>query len=138
MNKLGVFIMNKTLLIAILLTLGSSVVLAEQGGYVGPSSNTTSQQGGFTGPKSTGAVTVVQAKQMRDDSKVVLRGTIVKQLGHEKYLFKDNTGEITIEIDDDDWHGLTIGPNDQVEIFGEVDKDWNSVEIDVDSVRKVS
>lgn len=116
--------MKKTLLIAALLTVGCTGVLAQQGGY--------------TGPKSTSVMTVAQAKQMRDDSKVTLRGTIVKQLGDEKYLFKDSTGEITIEIDDDDWNGLAVGANDQIEIYGEVDKDWNSVEIDVDSIRKVN
>lgn len=130
--------MKKTLLIAALLTVGCTGVLAQQGGYTGPTTTATKHGGGYTGPKSTGVMTVAQAKQMRDDSKVTLRGTIVKQLGDEKYLFKDSTGEITIEIDDDDWNGLAVGANDQIEIYGEVDKDWNSVEIDVDSVRKVN
>lgn len=123
---------------ASLLAIGCSAALAQQGGYTGPSTTKATVQGGFTGPKTNGAMTVAQAKQMRDDAKVTLRGVIVKQLGDEKYLFKDSTGEITIEIDDDDWNGITVGANDQIEIYGEIDKDWNSVQIDVDSVRKVN
>ncbi|MFD1261041.1 YgiW/YdeI family stress tolerance OB fold protein [Entomomonas asaccharolytica] len=130
--------MKKALVIATaLLTLGSTAAFAQQGGFTGPSSSTT-EKGGYSGPRATTSVTTVeQAKQMRDDSKVTLRGNIVKHLGKEKYTFKDNTGEITVEIDDDDWRGVTVGPNDLVEIYGEVDKDWNSVEIDVDTIRKV-
>ena len=75
---------------------------------------------------------------MKDDAKAVLRGNIVKQVGHEKYLFKDATGEIVIEIDDDDWGGVTVGPQDTVELIGEVDKDFNKVEFDVDIVKKVN
>lgn len=129
--------MKKTLAIAtVLLTLGSTAALAQQGGFTGSAGS--NQKGGYTGPKATGTITtVVQAKEMRDDSKVTLQGTIIKQLGKEKYLFKDKTGEIIIEIDDDDWRGVTAGPNDLVEIYGEVDKDWNSVEIDVDTIRKL-
>lgn len=128
--------MKKTLIIATtLLALGSTAALAQQGGYTGPSA-TAAQKGGFAGPKVTGAMTVDQAKQMRDDTKVTLRGNVIKHLGDDKYLFKDSSGEITVEIDDEDWRGITVGPNDLVEIYGEVDKDWNSVEIDVDVVRK--
>ena len=36
------------------------------------------------------------------------------------------------------WNGVTVTPKDTVEIQGEVDKDWNSVEIDVKQIRKVN
>lgn len=129
--------MKKALIISALLALGTTTAIAQQGGFTGPSTTTAEQGGGFTGPKA-GVTTVAQTKQMRDDSKVTLRGNIVQHLGKDKYLFKDATGQVTIEIDNEDWRGVTVGPNDLVEIYGEVDKDWNSVEIDVDVVRKVS
>ena len=75
---------------------------------------------------------------MKDDTKAVLRGNIVRQVKHEKYLFKDSTGEIVVEIDDDDWGGVTVGPNDTVELIGEIDKDFNKIEFDVDIVKKVN
>lgn len=71
---------------------------------------------------------------MRDDMHVVLRGNIVQHLGKKKYLFKDETGTITVEIHKDKWRGQTVTPETAVELRGEVDKDWNSVEIDVDEI----
>ncbi len=52
-------------------------------------------------------------------------------------IFQDATGTIHVEIDHDEWGGNAVSPTDLVEIKGEVDKDWNSVEIDVKSVAKV-
>jgi len=93
--------------------------------------------GGFSGPDGTPKVTVAEALKMRDDSKVTLTGKIVKKLGPEKYEFSDGSGSITIEIDDDDWRGLTVGPEDTVVIHGEVDRDFQGREIDVDSIKKL-
>ena len=91
---------------------------------------------GYTGP-GLDAVTVAEAKNLRDDSPVVLRGKIERFLGDEKYLFTDSTGTITIEIDNRLWAGLSINQNDTVEISGEVDKDFHGVEIEVNSIKKM-
>ncbi|MEK5789482.1 NirD/YgiW/YdeI family stress tolerance protein, partial [Acinetobacter johnsonii] len=45
-------------------------------------------------------VTVKQALTMKDDSKVQIKGHVVKSVGDEKYQFRDNTGSINVEIDD--------------------------------------
>ena len=103
--------------------------------YSGPSAATPATKGGYTGP-GPGVSTVAEALNMRDDAHVTLRGTIVRHIGGEKYLFQDKSGSITVEIDDEDWNGLTVSATDMVEIRGEVDKDWNSVEVDVDTIRK--
>lgn len=58
--------------------------------------------------------------------------------GDEEYMFKDSTGKIVIEIDDEDWGGLTVGPKDTVEISGEIDRDLKKVKLDVFKIRKVS
>lgn len=95
--------------------------------------------GGFTGPGSEVAiVSVQQAKGMNDDAMVILQGNIQKKVGDELYLFSDGNDTIMVEIDDEDWNGLSIGPNDVVEISGEVDKGWTSIEIDVDQIKKVN
>lgn len=95
-------------------------------------------QAGFTGPSEQAGVSVEEAKKMPDDSHVVLRGKIEKSLGDEKYVFKDKTGSIQIEIDDDDWNGLEVSPEDLVEISGEVDTHMmKPTDIDVDSIRLV-
>lgn len=95
------------------------------------------QGGGFTGPGG-GTATVESAKSMRDDAWVTLRGNIVERLSDDVYTFKDASGTINVDIDHKRWNGVTVGPQDLVEIQGEVDKDWNSVEIDVKQVTKVS
>lgn len=91
-------------------------------------------QGGFKGP-TPGVASVAQVKTLRDDAWVVLEGNIIRQVGHELYEFKDATGTIYVDIDDKRWRGQSLSPTDKVRIEGEVDKDWNSVEIDVKTVR---
>ena len=94
-------------------------------------------QGGFTGP--SGAVTTVaNAKSLRDDTWVTLRGKIVERISDDLYKFQDASGVINVDIDHKRWNGVTVGPQDTVEIQGEVDKDWNSVEIDVKQIRKIA
>jgi uncharacterized protein (TIGR00156 family) len=93
--------------------------------------------GGFEGPSASqlAATTVQEALDLNDEAKVVLQGNIVNSLGDEKYTFKDATGEIVVEIDDEDWHGVKVTPEKTVEIIGEVDKDANEpTKIDVDAV----
>lgn len=93
----------------------------------------------FTGPKNGTdmTVTVEQAKSMNDEAYVTLTGNIVQKVGKEKYLFKDATGSVEVEIDDKDWKGVQVSPQDIVVIQGEVDKGWSSLEIEVDTITKV-
>ena len=126
---------------AIVALVSMPVLAAEQGGFTGPSSTTqvssTAQAGGFTGP--SGAVTTVaNAKSLRDDTWVTLRGKITERVSDDLYKFQDATGVINVDIDHKRWNGVTVGPQDTVEIQGEVDKDWNSVDIDVKQIRKIA
>ena len=127
--------MKKSILTTALTLLGVmlcfSLAVAQTGGFSGDKNT-----GGFVGPSGI-VSTVEQAKTMRDDSKVTLRGNIVQHLGGEKYLFADKSGNVTVEIEHDEWGGQTVAPADKVEIQGEVDKDWNSVEIDVKRIMKI-
>lgn len=92
---------------------------------------------GFIDPTMT-VITVAQAKKMKDDTSVILRGNIEKRIKGDDYLFRDSSGSIKIDIDDDKWNGLTVGPNDTVEIVGEVDKGWTKTEIDVKHIAKMT
>ena len=82
-------------------------------------------KGGFTGPKdgTDVSVSVADAKNMKDEAYVTLKG---------------KSGSIDIEIDDKDWRGLVVGPDDVVIIEGEVDKGWTKLEIEVDNIRKAN
>ncbi|MBJ8443357.1 NirD/YgiW/YdeI family stress tolerance protein [Acinetobacter bereziniae] len=97
------------------------------------SANTAVNQSALT-PSLT---TVKNALILKDDTKVQLRGNVVKAIGDEKYQFRDNTGTITVDIDDELWQGKPIAPNTTVTLIGEVDIDYKPtkrVEIDVDAV----
>jgi uncharacterized protein (TIGR00156 family) len=117
------------LLFAVVSPHGVSVAASQGGFQSGPSTAV----GGFSGP-GIAPITVQQAMLMRDDSYAILRGNITQHLGKDRYLFRDATGSIHVEIDQDKWAGQTVTPQDTVEIHGEIDKDWNSVEIDVDRI----
>ena len=65
----------------------------------------------------------------------VLVGQIERSLGDEKYLFKDASGTVTVEIDNEDWRGLNVTPQDTVILNGEIDKEmFKDTKIDVDSI----
>ena len=67
-----------------------------------------------------------------------LKGYVVKAIGDEKYQFRDNTGTITVDIDDDLWNGKAVSAKTPVTLIGEVDIDHKPakrIEIDVDQVR---
>jgi len=108
-------------------------------GLVGASTfalaNTAINQTAIAPQKTT---TVKQALTLKDDSKVQLKGYVVKSVGDEKYQFRDNTGTITVEIDDELWQGKPVNAKTPVTIMGEVDIDYKPakrVEIDVDAVK---
>lgn len=93
--------------------------------------------GGFNGPAAPNLkVTVEEAKKLSDETPVILTGKIEQSLGNEKYQFSDSTGTITIEIDNDDWNGVTVTPQDTIEIHGEIDKGFTKLEVEVDSFVK--
>ncbi|GJL69535.1 MAG: hypothetical protein NPIRA06_21700 [Nitrospirales bacterium] len=88
----------------------------------------------FRDPRHTGITTVSAAQEAGDDSWVSLTGTILRQLGEERYLFQDATGTIIVEIDHEDWRNIPVNPETTVRISGEVDRDWLTKEIDVERV----
>jgi uncharacterized protein (TIGR00156 family) len=94
------------------------------------------QQGGYKGPGAV-AITVAEAKNLRDDTPVILQGKIERFLGDEKYLFSDDTGNIVIEIDDRVWGNVSVDENEVVEITGEIDREFRGNEVEVRTLRKI-
>lgn len=82
-------------------------------------------------------VTVAQAKKMRDDTPVIVQGNIVQRVGDEKYLFRDGTDSVIVEIDDEDWGGVEVRATDTVKLYGEVDSGLFKTEIEVDKIEKI-
>jgi uncharacterized protein (TIGR00156 family) len=98
--------------------------------------NAPAQQGGYKGPGAV-AITVAEAKNLRDDTPVILQGKIERFLGNEKYLFSDDTGNMVIEIDNKVWGDLSVDENEVVEISGEIDREFRGNEVEVSSIRKI-
>ena len=96
--------------------------------------------GGFVGPETQySPTTVAEVKNLSDDARVMLQGNIISSMGDEDYMFKDSTGTIKVEIDKKKWDGMTVTPQDMVDIRGKVDKHWfGEPEIDVKSISLVS
>ncbi|MBD5608527.1 MAG: NirD/YgiW/YdeI family stress tolerance protein [Desulfovibrio sp.] len=96
-------------------------------------------QAAYTGPGAVANSTTVQAaKKMSDDSRVALTGNIVSRIGDDKYLFRDGTGDIIVEIDDEDFGGQDVSAQNTVIIIGEVDKDFGrDPEIDAKALKVI-
>ncbi len=115
--------------ITLLLILVSVIAVHSKEGFTGPGSKSNSKQ--------AQKITVSQAANLADDTRVSLTGSIVESLGDEEYTFRDSTGDIVIEIDRKVWRGLSVSETDKVEISGEIDVERKRVEIDVKHITKL-
>jgi|SRR5699024_6526756 len=130
--------MKKALILTALVSslIVSSTVFAapQQGGFVSDPSQATST----STPHRLPLTTVEQAKTQADDTHVHLKGHISEALGNDHYLFKDNSGSMTVEIKQKRWHGRTVSPADEIEIWGKVDRDGQKIEVDVKRLFKTA
>lgn len=92
-------------------------------------------QGGFMLSKEP--TKVADAATWQDDQVIVLEGQILKQVGKEEFVFKDDSGELTLEIERKAWHGQTVTPNDKVKVIAEVEKSWGKTEVEALFVGKL-
>ncbi|MGL5949187.1 MAG: NirD/YgiW/YdeI family stress tolerance protein [Aeromonas sp.] len=85
----------------------------------------------FTGPEVHTVITSAQVAEQADDSWITLEGHITAHLGGERYLFKDGSGTLEVEIERDEWRGIDVSPRDAVRLRAEVDKSWRKTEVEV-------
>lgn len=87
-----------------------------------------------TAPASV--TSVAQAMQAKDDAYVTLEGTVVRKISGERYEFRDASGSMTVEIDDDKWPNRQPMLNQRVRLQGEVERKLirKTVEVEVDRV----
>ena len=77
----------------------------------------------FTGSTTTGQTsTVAQARDARVDTYVTVTGNIVAHLREDYYTFRDNTGDIRVEIGSRVWRNREVGPDTTVRLLAEVDR----------------
>jgi uncharacterized protein (TIGR00156 family) len=79
---------------------------------------------------------VTEVMALPDNSPVVMRGRITKNMGNNIFVFEDGSGTIMLEIDEADWNGNTVRVDDIVPVYGSVDKGTNYTEVDVESIVK--
>ncbi|WP_342649973.1 NirD/YgiW/YdeI family stress tolerance protein [Pseudomonas sp. REB1044] len=104
-----------------------------------PLFSTAALAAGYTGPGAQLITTVAAAKEAADDTPVVLQGYITKKVNNDdKYEFKDNTGTITVEIDNEDLPVTPFNEKTKVKLTGEVEKHLMSREVDVDIVEIIN
>ena len=97
-----------------------------------------SKKGFIFVPENVVIETVENVKTKADETFVYMQGQIVKALGDDKYAFTDKTGEIILEIDNDDFNGVTVTAGELIEISGEVDKEMmKPAKIDVKTIKKL-
>jgi uncharacterized protein (TIGR00156 family) len=94
------------------------------------------ERGGFTGLSSFAARKVSEVKNLPNNTDVTLEGKIERKLRRGQYLFNDGTGTITVEIDHKEWRGQTVSPEDVVVLYGDVDRSYNGLKIEVDWIEK--
>ena len=83
------------------------------------------------------SVTVEEIQNLQDDDLVKLKGNIILRLDEESFLFKDDTGQTKVQIDDDIWGDRDIDPDKEYVITGEIEKDDEIVYVEVAHLMEV-
>ena len=118
---------------------GAAIAQAQSGGYSGPS--TKAAPTGYSGPSN---VPLMNAKELldkgKDDQHVRLQGKLLSHKGGDNYEFADQSGRMTVEIDDEDFpQGVKIDQNTPVELIGEFDKNtFGESTLDVKQIKVVA
>lgn len=83
-------------------------------------------------------VNVQQIAKLKDETGVTLTGQITKHIKSDHYEFKDTTGVISLEIDDDLWRAVGLKVGDHVRAVGEVDTHrYKPTDIEVVKIEKI-
>jgi|GEM_PF-337434 len=93
----------------------------------------------FIGPGSQPKpIEVIEVNEVLDDQKVALQGNIIQQTDDDEFIFKDASGEMEIEIDQDKFANITVTPEDEVLIIGEADVDVFETTIEAEELQLVA
>jgi uncharacterized protein (TIGR00156 family) len=108
--------------------------------YQGPGAPAPAAGATAAGEVTTGMTTVQAIKaDPSDDAKVVLEGRLIRQISAERYLFADDSGEIEVEIDEDDFPRQPVTETTLLRLEGEVDTHRSrDTDIDVERVQLVN
>lgn len=85
--------------------------------------------------------TVANVLTRDNTAQAALQGNITYALGNDRYLFRDHSGEIIIEITQDRWQGMFVSPADSIEISGGLNRTGNNLQavyMEVERITKIS
>ncbi|MCL1124395.1 NirD/YgiW/YdeI family stress tolerance protein [Shewanella surugensis] len=68
---------------------------------------------------------------------VTFSGYLVKSLDDGSYLFRDNAGDVEVEIKNTLWRDMEVSDNNQVTLIGQKEDRWKGIEIEIDSARLI-
>lgn len=87
----------------------------------------------YTGPvtDSPRQISVAAAKHLNDGAKISLEGFIIGHLREDYYLFRDESGEIGIEIEADVWSDKQVVPDTYVRVYGELEHESGFIYLEV-------
>ena len=124
-------------IIALTTLIAASSMAMAQGGFQDPNAPQQPQQmqRGFF-DEANAIKNVKDAQNAKDDAPIMIEGKILKQVGKNDFIFQDATGQIQIDVSKKAWQGQEITPNDNIVIYGKVDKEWNKTELDVKRIQK--
>ncbi|WP_296943232.1 YgiW/YdeI family stress tolerance OB fold protein [uncultured Massilia sp.] len=136
--------MNKTIRFAAAAAVlaASAFAIAQTGGYTGPSAKAAAPAAsGYAGPSN---VPLMTAKDLldkgKDDQYVKLKGKLLSHKGGDEYEFADQSGRMTVEIDDKYFpQGVKVDQTTLVELTGEFDKEtFGESTLDVKQLKVVA
>lgn len=81
------------------------------------------------------SLTVSEVLAAPDDARVQFQAELVQQIDGEHFLLRDESGEVTVEIDNDLRGAVQLQPGVQVRVSGEVDRDAEMVSVDVETLQ---
>ncbi|EMO4162747.1 NirD/YgiW/YdeI family stress tolerance protein [Morganella morganii] len=95
--------------------------------------NNQSAGGGFAS-QAAQVISVSNANNQPDDSRVIIEGFIIRNISHNLYEFKDDSGITRVKIDKDKWNGLIVSPDTKIRIEGRVDNHLIEHEINAEKI----
>ncbi|GHD68404.1 YgiW/YdeI family stress tolerance OB fold protein [Jeongeupia chitinilytica] len=95
-----------------------------------------SAQAGYSGPGSeaTDVDTAAAALQAPDKTSVSLEGYIMRKLKGDRYEFRDKSGAIGIDIDDDQWPKESINDRTKIRVIGDIDRSLSCIGVTAQSL----
>lgn len=128
--------MKKLLSVIAAMSVFSGAAFADFQGASTYPANQGFQGGGMAMGSTVSAIKDVM--NMYDDQIATVKGNITSRISDDKYLFRDATGEMVVEIDYKYWAGVQVTEKDVLVLTGKVDRDYGGVSLDVFMLKKAN